>query len=482
MKTIFKYISALMLVIITLSGCEEGNDNWTIIKDIQPGTYITGPATIYSAVATSSALSPAVLDNAPAGTDVIGIYTWLKANQKFTILKVNEKGEQVNYGKGDVVASDPFVTTNMSANADGYSVEKDGLYYVVLNNAENQLTVIPAEFGIIGDATPGSWGSHTLLNEVSFNQNQASVELTLKGVSLDKKQIKFRYKDWGIEIPYGGAKVKFHSNLGNNAESVSPLNAAFAECKSGGQNFTISTKGVYTVTLKLDLRTGLFTAKAVLTGEDVTTAELPEHMFVTGSPSAWNWQWSNAPELVPVHSHDGMFWGIYYLTANDELKFNSELSWDKGDNFGIDSNDPKDYGEYNGGSANLKVKNSGYHLVLVTCTLSDDKKTVVKKVSISKPRIYVLGDSGMGWNSYDDNWMFTESNGVYTSPAVKAGNLRLCVRLTDSWGAGNSWQSEFNLFNNKIEFRGKGNDQNAVPVVAGNIVKLDFRTNTGSIQ
>lgn len=482
MKTIFKYISALMLFLIVFSGCEEGNDNWTIIKDVQPGTYITGDATIYSAVATSSALVPAALDNAPEGTDVIGIYTWLKANAKFTILQVNEKGEQVTYGKGDVVASTPFETTNLAAGAEGYSVDQDGLYYVVLNNADKQLTLIPAAFGIIGDATPGSWSTETILNEVAFNQNQATVELTLQNVALDKKQIKFRYKDWGIEIPYAGAKVKFHSNLGNNAESVAPLNAAFAECKGGGQNFSISTKGLYTVTLKLDLRTGLFTAKAVLTGEDTATAELPEHMFVTGSPAAWNWQWNNVPELTPVHSHDGMFWGIYYLNANDQLTFNNELSWDNGDNFGIDAEDAKDYGEYNGGSKNLTVKNSGYHLVVVTCTLSDDKKSVVRKVAISQPRLYVLGDCGMGWSSYDEAWKFTENNGVFTSPAVKTGNLHLCVRLTDDWGAGNSWQSEFNVFSGKIEFRGKGGDQSAVPATAGQIVKLDFRTNTGSIE
>lgn len=65
--------------------------------------------------------------------------------------------------------------------------------------------------------------------------------------------------------------------------------------------------------MKLDLRTGKFTAKAVLTGEDTTTAELPEHMFVTGSPAAWNWKWDNVPELTPVHSHDGMFWEFITL-------------------------------------------------------------------------------------------------------------------------------------------------------------------------
>lgn len=51
----------------------------------------------------------------------------------------------------------------------------DGLYYVALNYADNQLTVIPAAFGVIGDATPGAWSTETI-TEVSYDQNQATVE------------------------------------------------------------------------------------------------------------------------------------------------------------------------------------------------------------------------------------------------------------------------------------------------------------------
>ena len=31
-----------------------------------------------------------------------------------------------------------------------------------------------------------------------------------------------------------------------------------------------------------------------------------------------------APEMIPVQSHDGMFWGIYYLQAGNGMKFNNE--------------------------------------------------------------------------------------------------------------------------------------------------------------
>ena len=83
MKKIFQYMTTLLLLLVVGTSCEEGNDNWRIITDAQPGAYITGDATIYSATATSSQLVAAPLDGAPEGTNVVGIYTWLKSSGSF---------------------------------------------------------------------------------------------------------------------------------------------------------------------------------------------------------------------------------------------------------------------------------------------------------------------------------------------------------------------------------------------------------------
>lgn len=96
MKKIFQYMTTLLLLLVVGTSCEEGNDNWRIITDAQPGAYITGDATIYSATATSSQLVAAPLDGAPEGTNVVGIYTWLKSSGSFTILNVDEEGNEVN--------------------------------------------------------------------------------------------------------------------------------------------------------------------------------------------------------------------------------------------------------------------------------------------------------------------------------------------------------------------------------------------------
>lgn len=274
MKRIFQYMATFLFLLAVGTGCEEGNNNWRVITKAQPGAYIVGDATVYSATATSSQLTPAPLDNAPEGTNVTGIYTWLKASGSFTILSVDEKGNQANYGRGDVVASAPAETVALATGGAAFTVAKDGLYYVAMNKADNQLTIIPATFGIIGDATPLQWNGETAM-QASYNETQSTVEFTINDVTLDKKEMKFRYSgDWGLEFPYQGGKVKLHTNMGYNGDDASTISEAFSECKGGGANFKVGKAGVYTITLKLNLRTGQFAAKAVYTAMMACSGEI----------------------------------------------------------------------------------------------------------------------------------------------------------------------------------------------------------------
>lgn len=482
-------MSAFLLLLVIAAGCEEGNDNWKIITTVPEGVYVTGDATIYSAAATASSLTSAPLDNAPEGTIVNGIYTWLKSSGSFTIMKVDAEGAQVNYGKGEVVATTPFETVKLVANATAFSVAKDGLYYIAYNAADNQVTVIPAEFGIIGDATPGLWDKETVM-EASYNSDLAVVEMTLKDVSLDKKQIKFRYANmWGVKLPYAGSEVTLHSNMGNvsDPKTILPLSDAFSECKGGGENFSLGTKGTYDVVLKVDLRSKTFSAKAICTGEDTSTAELPAKMFVVGSPAEWNWNWANAAELTPVNSHDGMFWGIYYFEAGSLIKFNNEMAWN-GNEFGAMNEEPNGYGEIATGGSNLKIATAGYYQVVVTCSLSSDKKSVIKKITLAEPAIYLVGvTSNGGWgNIQGDNNKFlipTNPTDDFVSPAFIANTdanngVRMCIKITGvDW-----WQAEFNVYDGKIAYRGVGGDQALVSGTVGQKVYLNFKTGAGSIK
>ena len=100
MKKVFEYIATLLLLLAVGTSCEEGNDNWKVITAVPTGLYITGDATIYSAAATSSQLTTPAFDNAPEGTNIVGIYTWLKSSGSFTMLEVDSEGNEINYGSG----------------------------------------------------------------------------------------------------------------------------------------------------------------------------------------------------------------------------------------------------------------------------------------------------------------------------------------------------------------------------------------------
>ena len=73
MRHIYKYL--LFLLLPFLANCSD-NENWTIVTDVQPGTYITGSATMYSGEAPASALKVFPLDgNADGLSELVGIYT-----------------------------------------------------------------------------------------------------------------------------------------------------------------------------------------------------------------------------------------------------------------------------------------------------------------------------------------------------------------------------------------------------------------------
>lgn len=477
MKRIFNYMLAFLLVSMVGVSCDD-NENWKIITAVQQGTYVTGSATIYSAAATSSQFVTAALDGTPAeGTSVSNIYTWLKASGEFTILKADAEGNQVIYGKGASVATTPFETVTLAADGTPFKVTADGLYHLILNNADNQLTIVPATFGIIGDATPNLWNGETAMSAAAYNEDQ-TVTFFMKDQTLDKKEMKFRYSgNWGVDIPYAGGTVKVHTNMGLKADGAGNITAAFSDCKGSGANFKVDKKGTYDITLKLDLRTGAFTAKALLTGEDTSSAELPEKMFIIGTPNGWDW--AKSFEMTPVHSHDGWFWTIKYFEQNAEIKFNNTMAWN-GDEFAAGSADPYGYGEVPVGGNNLKVKDAGFYQVVIKTSLSADKKSVEKKIFLVKPAVYLINETAPNpaWGVHAEN-LFTLTGDKYVSPATKAdGKLRMFA-LVD--GA-DPWQSEFLIYDGNIKFRGTAGDLADVPVKAGQVVTLDFKTNTGTIK
>jgi hypothetical protein len=274
MKKLIQYMSAVILLFLAITACRD-NENWTIITDVQQGSYIAGDATVYSAVASAAAFTEAT--DAAEFSGMFSKYTWLKNGGSFTIVKTDAEGNTVHYGKGSTVSGE---TVDLVVDAPGFSVAKDGLYFLILNNNRNQLTIVPCEWGVIGAATTGGWDSETVLPDVNFNESTLKVDFT-GTIKMTAAEMKFRYNQtWGISVPYDAStNVTIPTNMGGSESGVA-LSTASSELKPGGENLTVATAADYAVTLTFDLRSSTFTASAV-PGE-IIEPTYPEKLYMAG--------------------------------------------------------------------------------------------------------------------------------------------------------------------------------------------------------
>ena len=269
MKHIYKYLVFLLLPF--LANCSD-NENWTIVTDVQPGTYITGSATMYSGEAPASALKVFPLDgNADGLSELVGIYTWLKADGDFSISIATDLNEVVKYGKGDEVK----VANNISVytlvqDASPFTVNEDGFYFIVVNTSLKEINILPVNYGIIGAATALGWNAETPFDAPTFD---GKLTVTWEGtVNLTAGEYKFRYGgDWGNYVNVSdGTTARLFTDLGNIGTSAAPLiENSLSQIKPGGANFSTSFGGQFEFTIQYDLRSRTFNATYALIGGPV---------------------------------------------------------------------------------------------------------------------------------------------------------------------------------------------------------------------
>lgn len=466
-----------MLLLGTATSCED-NDNWKIIEEAQPGTYIVGSATIFSGEASTSALKPVSLDHKTEKEkkEVIGIYSWLKADGEFNISVAKEAGQEpVYFGKGETVEEKEGIISisKLAEGAAAFKVAKDGLYYVVVNTSLNQVSILPVSWGVIGAATAGGWDKETPFNDPVFNETSASVEWTMS-TTLSAGEYKFRYSgDWGYEIPFDATtKVKLFTDVtGTKSGNDNTLTDGYTDLQTGGSNLVTNIGGEYSLYMKYDIRSGKFSARYVLTGEPVIPPVYPEKLFLVGD--AFNgWEPStDAKEFIPVNSTPGSFWKIAYLKEGG-FKMTVKLGW--GGDFGIAEENADAIGEYTKGGNNINVKTPGYYLIYIN--LEDEV------ISVTEANVYLLGDMNGGSWEYNEDLKFSVTDKTLVSPVfARDGNLRMAIRhpmlSNPDW-----WKAEFNVYDGAIVFRGTGDDQPPVAVKAGQKVSLDFNAGTGIIE
>lgn len=203
-----------------------------------------------------------------------------------------------------------------------------------------------------------------------------------------------------------------------------------------------------------------------------TINEVKPDLFLTGSNYDWGGKWL---QLVPFNKSEEDFWTIIYLHEGEQFKFAPQAGW--GDDFGYTGttiNDEAGANITSSSDGNLVVGKAGWYLLKV-------QNGSTKALTVLQPNVYLIGDAVGEWNIADSHKFTvpTTEDGVFESPAFAAdADLRMCVSVDGfEW-----WQSEFMVFDGKIEYRGRGIDQNRVNVKAGQKVTLNFTAGTGEIK
>lgn len=492
-KSFKSYLLYALLAVgmaFSFTACNDDDDNVDDGPKVLDGMYIKGAGTALADLDSDGKMTVAKNEVLQEDREsLFEMYIAVKAGSEgFNIVEVAGSVTKT-YGPGDdfaVVAEadrnvdEPkvdFYRGSLVETNNKFTVPADGLYHVFFDKTLMKVAVVPVNWGIIGGATPGGWTSSTAMTSSAYNATKMSFEIA--EVTMLKNEWKFRYSDgWKVildsELDLGDGKkgVKVNTNFGGAIEAL----------EAGGGNISNATYGVYKINITWELGVGT-TATITWVKDGEPLPEYPAEMYmIGGSIGGWDWA-ANGIQMVPVHSNPHVFWRIVWITkgATDPgVKFAPVKAW-QGD-FGVNEAEGAVNGVWKKGANNLpEVAASGYYMVVVN--LKNET------VEVNAPKVYGIGDAFGSWDAAQAATLFTVNNTdkvLVSTAATAAGNLRMhTAASTLTKENGNPvdwWQAEFNVINSKIEYRGTGGDQAAVPVTVGQKATLNFSTGAGSIQ
>lgn len=462
MKKLGFFAMALVALAMTFTSCEKKNENNPNLEALPNGFYVSLVGQELQAANAMDQGTNEVDQSARAG--MYEKYIVLEAGKEYEF--VNKKGANADKYGATLEYGDSLIITDNHEVA-GYKgflaanttvkVNKTDLYHIVLDFNEDglltdvggaQCIIVPVVFGVRGGMN--SWG----FTAGDRTEADGAITWTWKDQELAAGgEFKFAHSDaWKIELDIAKL-VKANTNLGAN-------------CVPGGDNIAVEKAGLYEITLtyKASAESSAiadnFSMNVTLTQEST----MPTTMYMIGNDFGnWDWAAEGVVELIPVHSHAGMFWTVRHMTTTTEFKFCATKAWN-GDFCTLKENEgfitPN----------NNQVEADGIYTILV------DLKA--EKVSVYPAEVYGMGDCFGGWDA--GKYPFTTAESTLTITTAAAGNLRMYAMIKADgcdW-----WQSEFNIYDGKIVYRAEGGDQDAVPATAGQVVTLDFNAGVGSIK
>lgn len=357
---------------------------------------------------------------------------------------------------------------SLAETTDKFTVTEDGLYHIAFDSELMIVVMAKVEWGLIGGATPVGWTGDTLLPMGAFDLNMINFEID--EITMLENEWKFRYStgwkvilDADADVGNVDAGVKINSNFGGAVDAL----------VAGGDNIANDTYAIYKVGMKWELGVG-HTATYEYVKEADPLPEYPDSLYMIGaSIGGWDFATVDLP-MNATHSHPELFWKIVWIENGVDdpgFKFAPQRDW-IGD-FGK-TGDPTDGVWAKGGDNMPEPAVSGYYMVVVDF----ENETI----EVNEPMVYLIGDATGTWDPVPENLVAADNpNEVLTlTKDLVDGNIRMFATastLTCDW-----WQAEFMIYNDVIEYRSTGDDQEAVLVTAGNYtINLMFKNETGSI-
>lgn len=474
----------LAAAVLAFTACNKDDDDDKPPILVEDGLYIVGEATAWADYDLKGQMVGGIneVGQEPRAT-MFEKYVALEAGKTFKIVEIAGK-QAIEYGPDNLVEVEtngeneqPNVTAMVGSykNGGSYTVAESGLYHIVIDKELQKVAIIPVPYwGILGGSTPYGWNDDNTHLQLKGNFSKDEMVFEITNLELRKGDFKFRYgSGWKFQLNDDGT-VKVNTNFGGAVDALVP----------GGANiqFPVESEGIYTVQIKWSAQTGGLgiTASMEKTADVEPLPEYPESLYMIGNGvGTWEWSETDLP-MIPVHSHPYMFWKIVWMNETGGFKFAPEKAWN-GKDFGK-AGQMSDDATYNIGNEDIPVPGTaGYYMVVV------DLKA--NKISIADVNVYLIGATiGNVWEAPVEDAKFTVDNNnevVTITKELQAGELRM--HAWHKWFPEQEpqpvawWQAEFIILNDKIEFRGTGDDQQRVSLTAGTYkIDLNFKTGAGS--
>lgn len=478
MSKLMQIFGLFLLMGVVMVSCKE-DDPAPVEPTVEDGTYIMGAGTALTTYDLKGLMKATKNEvDQTLRNSLLELFIPVKAGADgFNIVIVNG-ATKTTYGPGADFAevtvfqtdepSGKFSRGTLAVTDTKFTVAEDGLYHIVYDTELGIVVVAKAEWGAIGGATPGGWSSNTALT-AAFDLNK--MDFIATELTLLQNEWKFRYSNgWKIFLDEAGT-VKVNTNLGGTIDAL----------EAGGGNIANAEYAVFTVTLTYELGVG-YTATQVKTGEAVPLPTYPEAMFLVGDATAYGWDAPGTTTEALLHKcaggapSEGIYWKIAHLEGGLGFKLAAENWTEPNLGFGQVGEFDADGIVVTDNGGNMSVATSGMYIIVLN--LRDD----AVKVSIKEAAVYGIGDAFGAWDEEVAAYKFTidNENKTLVSPAV-AVNANIRMYAEHAWIPA-WWNAEFNVFEGKIEYRNDGGDQAAVAGTTGQVIKLLFDNNTGSIE